>query len=870
MKFINLHIKPLLFTLLTMLMVVSIASCKDDDNEVLQAGYGYVQFKLFKSASAPEGTTRSVSELQYLNDAKKMKIVLMRNNSTITQTVSLGAISGEAAEYGLTSEKLQLLAGEYRILGYYLYDKVDEQLIACEPDEETFFTVINGGLQSQNLTVNAVKRGKVNFTLVKDMSEFTPQTRGGSASRAYTFDEVRYADITVKNAFSGKESVLRKIKFTFTQDFDDSGTGHRTSYAVSDSILSLVAGTYSIVAYTTYDKDSKLLEFNNSNIKENTFIVEDNEKTEADVPVKLYESDDYIKDYYALKEIWESLNGKDWYYYGDEYQKGANWNFNKDVDLWGDQPGVSLNAQGRVAALNIGGFAPKGDMSDRLGDLTELRVLTIGTHSDAVGGSLIEKAGARVLTAEEKKAIRMDYANKFLTQYNALFNFSDPIKRGFAEQGSKVTLPKLTPDNMKDVNTGDLTNGVTSIPETIGNCIKLEQLYIANGLISKLPWGVQHLINCTDVEIYNCPKMENYPNALNMMPNIELLNIANNPQWTHEVLFDGLTRLADGAGKEKLQMLYCGGNNLEEIPENFKNIVKFGMLDMSYNKIKKLHPFGKGINFVQLFLNNNEITEIPRDAEGVFCGVADVEDFNFSHNKLTKLPDLFTWNTPYVMSSVNFAYNEISEIENGSGYHGIMVTTLDLSYNRFTTFPALFTETANSGVEQLNLAGNGIEKFPDGSLKGKNVYWLSSLDLSYNKLSELPKEFTAQYIPYLYGIDLSYNRFNKFPVSPLNVSRLTVYAIRGQRDAKGNRSLTEWPKGLYTCPSLRAFYISSNDLRKIDDTISYLIYYFDISDNPNISIDLSAVCPYIRSGAYILAYDRTQDIRGCDALDLEN
>lgn len=866
MKFIHIHIKTLLFTLLAMLMVTTTTSCKDDNDEVLQAGYGYVQFKLLKSTTASEGKTRAVSELQYLNDAKKMKIVLLRNNSTITQTVSLSAINEEVAEYGLTSEKLQLLAGEYKIVGYYLYDKVDERLISCEPDEATSFTVVSGGLQRQDLAVNTVKRGKVNFTLVKDMSEFTGKTRGGNAFRQYTFDEAKYADVTVKNAFNGKETIFRKIKMTFKQDFDESGTGHRTSYATSDSILSLVAGTYSVAAYTTYDKDSKVLEFN-SEVKENTFEIVDNEKTEADVPVKLYESDEYIKDYYALKEIWESLNGEDWYYYGDEHQQGSNWNFNKDVDLWGDQPGVSVNAQGRVAALNLGGFAPKGDMSEALGQLTELRVLTIGTHSDAVGGSLIEKAGAKILTAEEKKAIRMDYANKFLTPYNAMFNFSEPIQRGFAEM--KVAMPKLAPDNMKDVNTGDLTNGVTSIPESIGKCTKLEQLYIANGKISTLPWGVQYLINCTDVEIYNCPKMVRYPNALNMMPNIELLNIANNPQWTHEVLFEGLTRLANGAGKEKLQMLYCGGNNLEEIPENFNNIVKFGMLDLSYNKIKRIHAFGKKINFVQLFLNNNQITEIPRDADGVFCGVEDVEDFNFSYNNLTELPDLFTWNTPYVMSSVNFSHNNISKIENGDDYHGILVGTLDLSYNKFTTFPAIFTTKANSGVSQLNLAGNGIESFPDGSLKGKNVAWLESLDMSYNKLKELPKEFTAQYLPYLYGIDLSYNRFDKFPTAPLNVSRLTVYAIRGQRDAKGNRCLTEWPTGLYTCPSLRAFYISSNDLRKIDDTISYLIYYFDISDNPNISIDLSAVCPYIRSGAYILAYDRTQDIRGCDALDLE-
>ena len=34
-------------------------------------------------------------------------------------------------------------------------------------------------------------------------------------------------------------------------------------------------------------------------------------------------------------------------------------------------------------------------------------------------------------------------------------------------------------------------------------------------------------------------------------------------------------------------------------------------------------------------------------------------------------------------------------------------------------------------------------------------------------------------------------------------------------------------------------------------------------------IDVSAACNYIKSGYLLLIYDRTQAIRGCDALDLE-
>ena len=116
---------------------------------------------------------------------------------------------------------------------------------------------------------------------------------------------------------------------------------------------------------------------------------------------------------------------------------------------------------------------------------------------------------------------------------------------------------------------------------------------------------------------------------------------------------------------------------------------------------------------------------------------------------------------------------------------------------------------------------------------------------------------------------MSYNCFAEFPLKPLDISRLQRYFVRYQRDKEGNRILKEWPTGLYTCPSLTYFCIGGNDLRKIDDTISPYILYFEIADNPNISIDVSAVCDYIRLGYYMLIYDVTQDIRGCDALNLE-
>ena len=100
---------PLSVCLLAMTVVTG---CSDDD-EPLQSTYGYVQFRLLKSASMDKGTTtRAVTDkLDKLNDAQKVKVVMQYNGSTITQTLLLNAYNAENAEFGLRSDKLKLLTG---------------------------------------------------------------------------------------------------------------------------------------------------------------------------------------------------------------------------------------------------------------------------------------------------------------------------------------------------------------------------------------------------------------------------------------------------------------------------------------------------------------------------------------------------------------------------------------------------------------------------------------------------------------------------------------------------------------------------------------------------------------------------------------
>ena len=127
--------KLFLAVLVTMLCGMVAGGCSDDKDELEGKQYGYVQFKLYKSSSyTQEEKTRTdavstrASGLDKLIDAQKVEIEMQHNGMSITQTLVLNAYNENNAEYGMRSEKLKLLTGSYKIIGYKLFDKLDEVL----------------------------------------------------------------------------------------------------------------------------------------------------------------------------------------------------------------------------------------------------------------------------------------------------------------------------------------------------------------------------------------------------------------------------------------------------------------------------------------------------------------------------------------------------------------------------------------------------------------------------------------------------------------------------------------------------------------------------------------------------------------------
>lgn len=854
------------------------AGCSDDDTEAPQQRYGFVQFRLYKSGSytasdavnrASGSETRAADRLEWLHDATKIKVTLRSESSDIlSPTLTVTAADNELAEWGMQSDKFQLMTGSYTILGYELYDNLDRSILAGEPDETTVITVVPGGLVLQDIAVSVTERGWVKFRLTKDLSQVagTRAVEPGNGADTYPMHAITYADVKVQNQVTNETTEINGLKMTHEIFVSEKQEGYYESACTSDSTVLLKAGLYKVVGFTTYfDRDRRVGEVC-TKVAGNGFLVKDNLTTEADVPVTLVKAAGHIADGITLKKIWEALDGPNW-------KTAKQWDFNRDVDLWTAQPGVQILPNGRVALLNFEDTGAQGAMPAVISELTELRQLYLGTHSYyPTADSQIETEKLIALSQTDRAAFRRSFHEMYIDNGDPLGCFPEEMKIAF--KLNNISFKEKTGELRAMPGGNDPTNyacRITSLPKEINDLKKLETLYIAFSPMTDLPEDLSGMESLTDVEIFHCPEMTTFPKGLTTAPALIALTFADNSNVRDQAMHEGLVALAGSPAAKTLQSLLIPTQELFEMPD-LRSMEGLGQLNMQSCGLKSIAaPFGKEHIFVQLYLGFNELESLPVDEEGYFIGLSDqLEMLDLSNNKLTEFPDIFNAKSVYILGTIDFSSNRIERFGTFNGtYRGINAKILNLSSNKLSKFPAELYPSGSS-IGYLQIAGNGMEEVEKEALEGDNTYMTSTIDLSYNKLKKLPATFNSLTFPYLNGLELSYNRFDAFPYSAVNNQYLNVLIFRHQRDENGNRCMKEWPAGIGdNLARLRALFLGSNDIRRVNENrLSYLIYNLEIADNPNILIDVSSICPYIKAGMYNLIYSPDQDIRGCDALDL--
>ena len=667
-------------------------------------------------------------------------------------------------------------------------------------------------------------------------------------------------DLTVKNKNTGEITEITNIEVThkFVDGEKAADPDYVSGICVSDTLVALKGGTYTVTKFRTYFDYFRKVYETSTNVAENEFVVKDNQETDADVPVTLHTTSGHVQDALALREIWEALDGPNW---------RIKWELNCDVDAWTANTGVQILGNGRVASLDLTGTGAKGAMPAAIAKLTELRKLTLGTigYNAAAGGTTVT-TGRKLtyFTPEDHEADR----RLIIGTRDPRSHFSKELQQSFEIAGDPVkpsvkSLSERMPVMYKpEVNATD----IVSLPDEINQLKNLEHITIAFSPIKTFPADMSGLTALTDVEIFACTELTEFPKGLATCPKLTSLTYSFNVNTAIPSMEEGISAINNGPASKTIQLLYFPNQRIDNMPD-LSNIPRLSVLVIQGCGLKSFTaPFSKDQFFVQFMASDNELTSLPRDEKGNFLAYnAETEEVNFSGNKFTELPDIFDAKSAYQVGTVDFSKNQIASVEHGDAYRGIKAATFDISYNKLRELPVQLFGTSSSSISYLKIDGNGMEKISKEAIEGKYTYRTTTISMAYNKLKSLPDEFDSLTFPYLSGIDMSYNRFDYFPYTAVNNQYLSVFIFRHQRDADGDRCMRTWPAGIgQALAGLRALYLGSNDIRVVTDELSYMIYNLDIQDNPNISIDVSAVCSYIKSGWFNLMYSPGQDIRGCD------
>jgi len=855
MKFEKRNLTLLILALLSSVLLFT--GCTEEAEPVSEPGYGYVQFHLFKKGSY----TKAGDKLEYLRDAAKIRVTLRsQDNDIITPVAVVEAVDKNLSEWGLQTAKIRLIAGKYTMTAYEIYDGLDNSVLVGSPSETVVLDVKPNGIVSEDIALNVVDRGWAKFRLVKDLSEIVGTKAGKDGADEHPFYGIQSVDLTVKNKNTGEITEITNIEVThkFVDGEKAADPDYISGICVSDTLVALKGGTYTVTKFRTYFDYFRKVYETSTNVAENEFVVKDNQETDADVPVTLHTTSGHVQDALALREIWEALDGPNW---------RIKWEFNCDVDAWTANTGVQILGNGRVASLDLTGTGAKGAMPAAIAKLTELRKLTLGTigYNAAAGGTTVT-TGRKLtyFTPEDHEADRRltigtrDPRSRFSKELQQSFEIAgDPVKPGVKSLSERMPVMYKPEVNATDI---------VSLPDEINQLKNLEHITIAFSPIKTFPADMSGLTALTDVEIFACTELTEFPKGLATCPKLTSLTYSFNVNTAVSSMEEGISAINNGPASKTIQLLYFPNQRIDNMPD-LSNIPRLSVLVIQGCGLKSFTaPFSKDQFFVQFMASDNELTSLPRDEKGNFLAYnAETEEVNFSGNKFTELPDIFDAKSAYQVGTVDFSKNQIASVEHGDAYRGIKAATFDISYNKLKELPVQLFGTSSSSISYLKIDGNGMEKISKEAIEGKYTYRTTTISMAYNKLKSLPDEFDSLTFPYLSGIDMSYNRFDYFPYTAVNNQYLSVFIFRHQRDADGDRCMRTWPAGIgQALAGLRALYLGSNDIRVVTDELSYMIYNLDIQDNPNISIDVSAVCSYIKSGWFNLMYSPGQDIRGCD------
>ncbi|XP_014289631.2 leucine-rich repeat and guanylate kinase domain-containing protein isoform X1 [Halyomorpha halys] len=297
------------------------------------------------------------------------------------------------------------------------------------------------------------------------------------------------------------------------------------------------------------------------------------------------------------------------------------------------------------------------------------------------------------------------------------------------------------------------------------------------------------------------------------------------PNLTILTLSSGMGNLAltpdlKGYGYTKLQLPSKGIKGIELL--QYYPYLQY--VDLANNNIEDPSPLWKIMHLVVLDLSRNNLTDESIDKPDPIWFLTYL---NLSHNKFTKVPD---FSNCWSIKHFDLAHNQIERIEKLRGFK--YLSYLNLSFNKLQCIEGL----SNKLLKEINVSHNNISCWKDPNPKEihgleniniscnqlltlssfSEMYNLTTLDVSYNKISAMTEFDALKTLPAVTNLKIAGNQINTI----INDSRrLIIYLLPSIKILDGVpvssmervssvSIFTSDPMHLMVCQSMRSFYYS--------------------------------------------------------------
>ncbi|KAG5872135.1 hypothetical protein JTB14_013606 [Gonioctena quinquepunctata] len=251
-----------------------------------------------------------------------------------------------------------------------------------------------------------------------------------------------------------------------------------------------------------------------------------------------------------------------------------------------------------------------------------------------------------------------------------------------------------------------------------------------------------------------------------------LLNIS-----TIDLSYNNITNIKSGAfvNVMNIRELILRGNQLSSFKGEFFNTgTSLEVLDLSENQLSYLFPSSFRIHprLKKILARKNKFNFFPAE---LIANLQFLEYIDLSKNQLKTIEELDFARLPRLRTLL-VAQNEIESVSDMAFHNSSQLQILDLSYNKLDrlgdrTFEGLVR------LELLNLEGNALADLPENIFERVRLQMLENINLAKNIFETAPiKSLQRQYF-FVSSVDLSYNKIREIPADDsimVNIKKLDL------------------------------------------------------------------------------------------------